>query len=172
VGGGVMGAKSALSCEGPMWNRSGLFRRHLATGRLPELPASVFNDLHIHHKQRRVWCGNSEICLTRLEFDLLVFLIEDAASVKSYAQLCWEVWRMHYLGDSSSIRAAVKRLRAKLSASGTTVVVECVRGVGFRLRKATRGRDCEIERPSQQGIPSRAGFTAANDISQQYVPLL
>ena len=43
------------------------------------------------------------------------------------------MWRAAWLGDTSILHASVKRLRRKLRDAGVTVVLESVRGVGFRL---------------------------------------
>ncbi len=77
------------------------------------------------------WQGKS-FHLTRIELRLLAVLTDDPGRVLSYADLTDLVWRTAYCGDIDRIRSAVKRLRAKLQATGADVAIEAVRGVGFR----------------------------------------
>lgn len=79
------------------------------------------------------WRGEP-LALTRLERDLLGRLASPPIAVWTYEQLFDTVWGGAYLGDTSILHSAVKRLRRKLRAAEGGPVVETVRGVGYRLR--------------------------------------
>lgn len=78
------------------------------------------------------------IALTRLEFDLLHYLLLNAGRVLTRERLLEQAWGYDFAGDTRAVDSAVKRLRAKLRACSTDAdVIEAVRGVGYRLRQAT-----------------------------------
>lgn len=93
-------------------------------------------DLCMHMDSRTVFIGDLPLDLTRLEFDLLYHLLENAGRVFSREQLLEQVWGYDFVGDTRAVDSLVKRLRAKIrAASGSSDAVESVRGIGYRLIK-------------------------------------
>ena len=85
---------------------------------------------------RSVLIGETNLDLTRLEFDLLYCLLSNAGRVLTRERLLEQVWGYDYLGDTRAVDSAVKRLRAKLRAvSDAADAIEAVRGVGYRFSK-------------------------------------
>ncbi|MFG1868346.1 winged helix-turn-helix domain-containing protein [Micromonospora arborensis] len=84
----------------------------------------------LHHSVR--WRGQP-LALTRLERNLLTQLATAPVGVWTYERLFEAVWGCAYLGDTSVLHSAVKRLRRKLRAADDTLRVQTVRGVGYRL---------------------------------------
>jgi DNA-binding response OmpR family regulator len=78
------------------------------------------------------WRGRP-LPLTRLERELLGRLATPPVGVWTYQRLFDAVWGKAYLGDTSILHSAVKRLRGKLRATGDELGLETVRGVGYRL---------------------------------------
>lgn len=76
--------------------------------------------------------GTREIQLTPLEFALFSALVSDLGRVWSFAGLSEQVWGTPHVGDASQVHAVVKRLRRKLNDLPAPIVVEAVRGIGFR----------------------------------------
>ena len=77
--------------------------------------------------------GGREVPLTELEHDLLTRLMSGPLRVWSYDALHHTVWRTRHLRGTANIHSVVKRLRRKLDELGTTVTIDAVRGIGFRL---------------------------------------
>ncbi|HZN20553.1 MAG TPA: winged helix-turn-helix domain-containing protein [Micromonosporaceae bacterium] len=96
----------------------------------------TLGDLVIDPTRHRVTWQGIPVPLTRLEWDLLGSLASPPVTVWTYERLFGEVWGSSYLGDTSILHSAVKRLRRKLRAAGDGVAVETVRGVGYRLALA------------------------------------
>jgi two-component system, OmpR family, response regulator MtrA len=71
--------------------------------------------------------------LSARAFDLLFALMRDPGRVWSFAELTAQVWNRPYLGDTDAVVSAVKRLRRQIRSVTSAVVVESVRGVGYRL---------------------------------------
>lgn len=77
--------------------------------------------------------ADREVQLTRLEFALLRYLVPRAGQVVTFEQLSQVGWHTAYLGNGAHMHAAIGRLRAKLADLGAPVLLEAVRGLGFRL---------------------------------------
>jgi two-component system, OmpR family, response regulator MtrA len=83
-------------------------------------------------RQQVTWRGVA-LRLTRLKRDVLGCLAEPPLRVWSYERMYSAVWRTAYVGDTSTLHAAAKRLRRKLREAGVAAAVESVRSIGFRL---------------------------------------
>ncbi len=92
------------------------------------------NDLRLNLESRTTTIKDTPIQLTRLEFDLLHYLVLNAGRVLSRERLLEEAWGYDYAGNTRAVDSAIKRLRAKLKACTPDVVmIESVRGIGYRL---------------------------------------
>ena len=84
---------------------------------------------------RQVLVDGVPLPLTRLEFDLLLFLAERPRQVFTRAQLLTGVWGYDHTGERT-VDVHVRRLRLKL---GTAVpLITTVYGVGYRLADDAR----------------------------------
>ena len=79
-----------------------------------------------------VWSG-TPLPLSAREFDLLFAFACDAGRVWTFAELTTHVWNRPYLGDTDAVVSAVKRLRRQIREVTGSVLVESVRGVGYRI---------------------------------------
>jgi DNA-binding response OmpR family regulator len=70
--------------------------------------------------------------LTRREFELLAYFLAHPRRVLTREKLLQQVWGLEYLGESRTIDAHVRRVRAKLG-NPTADLIETVVGVGYRL---------------------------------------
>ncbi|MGZ0152417.1 winged helix-turn-helix domain-containing protein [Kribbella sp. WER1] len=77
--------------------------------------------------------GGREIQLTDLEQELLGRLMSTPLRVWSYDALHQSVWPGRNVRGTADVHSVVKRLRRKLDDLGTTVTIDAVRGIGFRL---------------------------------------
>ena len=69
--------------------------------------------------------------LTRREFELLAYFLQNPRRVLSREKILQQVWGLEYLGESRTIDAHVRRVRAKLGNAAS--LIETVVGVGYRL---------------------------------------
>ena len=74
--------------------------------------------------------GEPVVC-ARMEFKLLVFLLERRGKLLSREQILRRVWGAGYEGGPRTVDIHVRRLRAKL---GDALPLETVRGGGYKLR--------------------------------------
>jgi len=70
--------------------------------------------------------------LTRREFELLAYFLANPRRVLTRDKILQQVWGLEYLGESRTIDAHVRRVRAKLG-DAAAAHIETVVGVGYRL---------------------------------------
>lgn len=69
--------------------------------------------------------------LTRREFELLAYFLQNPRRVLSREKILQQVWGLEYLGESRTIDAHVRRVRSKLGSAAAQI--ETVVGVGYRM---------------------------------------
>lgn len=102
-------------------------------GRTPAGPNDDFLEvgpLRIDRRTHRIHLDGAEIAFTPKEFELLVFLAEDAGAVRTRTDIVEHVWDANWFGPTKTVDAHVASIRRKLGAHSW---IESVRGVGFRL---------------------------------------
>ena len=105
----------------------------------PNMPASVLRagQLEVDALAAEARYGGATLSLTRLEFDLLATLARHPGQVLGRQQLLDQAWGFDYYGDARAVDSAVKRLRAKLRATGAEPdLIATVRGVGYKLERS------------------------------------
>jgi DNA-binding response OmpR family regulator len=90
-------------------------------------------ELLLDPQSRQVWRGETALALSRLEFDLLHYLILNSRRVIGREELLEEVWRDEEERGPKSVNVAVNRLKKKIDRDGEESYIESVRGVGYRL---------------------------------------
>ena len=100
-----------------------------APERTPQLafgPISVDLDMHTARVDGQL------VDLTRREFELLAYFLKNPRRVLTREKILQQVWGLEYLGESRTIDAHVRRVRAKLG-EAAAAHIETVVGVGYRL---------------------------------------
>jgi two-component system, OmpR family, response regulator RegX3 len=114
-------------------------RAVLRRGRTPRADPDTIavEDLRIDPLARRVWRAESEVELTRKEFDLLLRLARDPGRVVTRDALMTDVWDMNWFGSTKTLDVHIAWLRRKLGDDPTApTYIHTVRGVGFRLSES------------------------------------
>ena len=90
--------------------------------------------LAIDYAARLVTVDGQPVKLTATEYDLLRVLALNAGRVVTHADLLRQVWGRHKAGDSTPVRAFVKKLRHKLGDDpARPAYISSVRRVGYRM---------------------------------------
>ena len=79
--------------------------------------------------------GGDELTLSPTEFRLLSYLVENAQTVVSKAQILDHVWQYDFGGEMNVVESYISYLRRKVDA-GRPPLIHTVRGVGYVLREA------------------------------------
>ena len=77
--------------------------------------------------------GN-ELDLTKKEFDLLVYLVQNRNKVISREQALDSVWGYDFIGNTNVVDVYVRYLRAKIDDVYGVKLIETVRGFGYVIR--------------------------------------
>ncbi|VTS12415.1 response regulator transcription factor [Streptococcus pseudoporcinus] len=94
----------------------------------------TYKELSLDSEKRLALLSDNEISLTKTEFDLLLVLIEKPGTAFSREELLSRIWGFEDI-ESRAVDDTVKRLRKKLSQHQSPVVIETIRGYGFKLSK-------------------------------------
>lgn len=73
--------------------------------------------------------------LTRREFDLLRYLLENKERVISRESLLDNVWGFDFVGETNAVDVYIRFLRAKLDEQFNVKLIHTVRGVGYVIRE-------------------------------------
>ncbi|GLY49482.1 response regulator transcription factor [Lentzea sp. NBRC 102530] len=103
-------------------------RTHRA-GPESEAPVEV-GALQVITSTRTATLDGEQLSLTRKEFDLLALLASRKGEVVSRDFIVDQVWQAHWEAPSRTLDTHIAALRGKL---GSSVKIETVRGVGYRL---------------------------------------
>jgi DNA-binding response OmpR family regulator len=92
------------------------------------------DDLEVNLDAHTVQRKNKKIELTKKEYDLLVYLIENEGIVVSRDKLLNNVWGYDYTGETNIVDVYIRYLRSKIDDPFDEKLIQTVRGVGYVLR--------------------------------------
>lgn len=98
---------------------------------------SVAPDLTVHQTERRVYSKDSEVVLTRKEYDILLYFLQNINQVLSFTQIYEHVWKdLDYGSGQEVVSHHVRSLRRKLQLNETSNCrIISIRGIGYRFEK-------------------------------------
>ena len=100
--------------------------------------------LKVDLQARRVWRADTELALSRKEFDLLARLLADRGRVVTREDLMSDVWDANWFGSTRTLDVHVGTLRRKLGDDpAAPSYIHTVRGVGFRFAGADELPPCD-----------------------------
>ncbi|WP_419930837.1 ATP-binding protein [Candidatus Poriferisodalis sp.] len=95
-------------------------------------------DLRVDFTRRQVSLGSRAVALTATEFDVLRVLAANAGGVVTTDMLLRQIWGHSESNHTDRVRAAVRKLRAKLGDNvAAPVYIFTEHGVGYRLAAST-----------------------------------
>ncbi|HHU82881.1 MAG TPA: response regulator transcription factor [Firmicutes bacterium] len=84
--------------------------------------------------RREVWAGDDQLELTKKEFDLLQFLMENKNIVMKREVLLERVWGYDFEGETNVVDVYIRYLRAKIEEPFGVKLIHTVRGVGYVIK--------------------------------------
>lgn len=105
-----------------------LLRR--ATMQVLDNDLMAFGDLEIRLKARTVHVRREHVAVSPREFELIVFLAQNAGHVVTRMQLLEKVWNLHFDPGTNVVDVHVGRLRRKLEEAGSQAI-QTARGEGY-----------------------------------------
>jgi DNA-binding response OmpR family regulator len=90
--------------------------------------------LAVDKAARRVFVNGREVAMAQKEFDLLLFLLQNANRVFSKEELFERIWGMDALGDASTVTVHIARIREKIEDNPSKPqYIGTVWGAGYRF---------------------------------------
>lgn len=95
-----------------------------------------FKGLYIDKYKRIVVREDNEIDLTYTEFEILMFLAQNAGMIFSKEQIYNSVWKEPYFGDFNIVMSHIRNLREKIEDNPSKpIYIQTVWGVEYRFNK-------------------------------------
>jgi DNA-binding response OmpR family regulator len=91
--------------------------------------------LRMNPDSREVWVGDVSVDLTKKEFDLLAFLMQNKGLVMSRDRLLDSVWGYDFVGETNAIDVYIRYLRSKIEEPFGLKFIQTIRGVGYIIRE-------------------------------------
>jgi len=100
----------------------------------PPIVIMTYEKLFVFPAFRQVFCNDIEIHLTKMEFNILVYLMDNRGYVLSYTQIYREIWGLGYDDSAHNILwSHMLNLRKKIALAAGNGYIENVRDVGYRI---------------------------------------
>ena len=91
-------------------------------------------DVRLDPETRRAWRGDSEVVLSRKEFDLVLCLIKRAGDIVTRDELMRDVWQTTFWTSSKTIDVHLGWVRRKLGDdTRRPTLITTIRGKGLRF---------------------------------------
>ena len=91
----------------------------------------VIGDLTVNRNRHDVFVKGEAVTLTKKEFDMLCYLLENKGMVLTRDQLLNQIWGYDFDGENRTVDVHIRTLRQKLGDCGT--YIETIRGIGYKI---------------------------------------
>ncbi|MEI7451904.1 MAG: response regulator transcription factor [Candidatus Falkowbacteria bacterium] len=98
-----------------------------------EAPITSIGDLIIDDARHKVWRGNKEIYLTKKEFCLLKYLLQNQGKPMSRAMIMEHVWEMEVDPFSNTVESHILKLRKKININKRSNLIYNISGHGYKM---------------------------------------
>lgn len=104
--------------------------------KLEDKSSKVFSvkGLNLDLNKHMVTCNGNTIDLTKTEFDLLNYLMENQNIALTREQILDKVWGFDYAGDTNVVDVYIRYLRSKIDNKYNEKFIYTIRGVGYLLK--------------------------------------
>lgn len=92
--------------------------------------------MKLNKNKRSVFIDNFEVNLTKNEFLLLEYLIENKGQVLTHEQLIDYIWGIDDNANTNTLAALVRLVRKKIDVEDESSSIQSIRGLGYKLRDA------------------------------------
>lgn len=96
-------------------------------------------DLTLFAREYKVMYQQDEIPLSKKEFELLKYLMENKNIVLSRDSILENVWGYEFMGDTNITDVYIRYLRSKIDQPYNVQFIHTVRGVGYSFRDVSSG---------------------------------
>lgn len=90
-------------------------------------------DLELDRAARTVWRAGRKIELKPREYEVLEYLLRHRGQVVTRTMLLEDVWGFHFVPQTNLVEAHISRLRGKIDAGFSPVLIHTYRGAGYKI---------------------------------------
>lgn len=90
--------------------------------------------LKLNKNKRTVYIDNFEVNLTKNEFLLLEYLIENRGQVLTHEQVIDYIWDIDDNANTNTLAALIRLVRKKIDMEDEASYIQSIRGLGYKLR--------------------------------------
>lgn len=90
--------------------------------------------LEIDMDKRMVTVNGTVVDLTKKEYELLLYLVQNKNIVLSREQILNEVWGYSYIGETNVVDVYIRYLRSKIDEAFGIKYIHTIRGVGYYVK--------------------------------------
>lgn len=91
----------------------------------------ISEKLVLSRMQHKVTYGGEEVFLSKKEYDLLLYLMENRGIVLDREKLIENVWGYDFMGDTNVTDVYIRYLRSKIDQKYGVSFIKTIRGVGY-----------------------------------------
>lgn len=93
----------------------------------------IYKDIVMDLDERRAYVDGKETNLSKLEFELLSYFIQNKNIVLNRDQLLEEVWKDEEFKQEKTVNVTINRLKKKIDPNKEKEYIEPIRGIGYKL---------------------------------------
>lgn len=95
-----------------------------------------YNGLTMNKQTHECYLYEKKVILTRIEFNILIYLLENKGRIVSAEELFEAVWKEKYLNANNTVMVHIRRIRSKLNElPKQQKFIKTVWGVGYVINK-------------------------------------
>jgi two-component system response regulator PrrA len=112
--------------------RISALRRRMAAPQQAEQNRIIIGSLELALQERIALLNGKELALTKIEFELLLYMAENQTKVLSRERILSRVWQTYSDPNTNIVDVYISRLRKKLEGD-TALSIQTLRGNGYRM---------------------------------------
>lgn len=93
----------------------------------------IYKDIVMDLDERRAYVSGDEVSLSKLEFELLSYFIQNKNIVLNRDQLLEEVWKDEEFKQEKTVNVTINRLKKKIDPKKNKEYIQPIRGIGYKL---------------------------------------
>ena len=100
---------------------------------LKDAETAPFDELEINEPCRKVYFRGDIIRLTKREYELLLYLVQNKGIICSRNDIFEKVWGFDYIGDTNVVDVYIRYLRQKIDEKYDVRLIATARGAGYAI---------------------------------------
>lgn len=114
--------------------RAALRKRNNNNIKQDEPSVFTFKNITVYLERHEVMVDDTVVELTKKEYDLLLYMLQNHDHVLSREQILQSIWGYEYMGDTNVVDVYIRYLRSKIDDEFNEKYIHTVRGIGYVIK--------------------------------------